>query len=97
MNGNNPHAPYWLHSTLNFTYNGNDVWGTIMEFGNGFVMMITKDGYLKYSWDKITPIVLYDCAVRDLINLYQRHKDERFKYLYDYFGPEIERYPWKED
>ena len=31
MNGTNPYYPYWLSDTLNFTYNGKDVWATIMN------------------------------------------------------------------
>lgn len=37
MNGINPYWPYWLSNTLNFTYHGKEVWGTIMKFGNDFV------------------------------------------------------------
>ena len=96
MNGNNPYWPYWLSNTLNFTYHGKDVWGTIMKFGNGFVTMITKDGYRNYSWDKMTNSILYQCGVSDLIQTYERYKDERFKYLYDFYGT-ADRYPWKMD
>jgi hypothetical protein len=97
MNANNPHWPYWLSNTINFTYNGKDVWGTIMKFGNGFVTLITKDGYRNYSWNKMTPTMLYSCAVSELIKLYQWHNDDRFKYLYDHYGPYVQPYPWKED
>jgi hypothetical protein len=97
MNGNNPYWPYWLSNTLNFTYNGKEVWGTIMKFGNGFVTMITKDGYRNYTWSKITNSILYQCAVRELIKNYQYHNDEKFKYLYDFYGPYVQPYPWKED
>jgi hypothetical protein len=96
MNGNNPYAPYWLGNTLHFTYNDKEVWGTIMKFGNSFVTMITKDGYRNYSWNKIVNSIIYQCAVGELIKLYEYHRDERFKYLYDFYGSAI-RYPWKED
>ena len=97
MNGNNPYWPYWLSDTLNFTYNGKDVWGTIMKFGNGFVTLITKDGHRNYRWEKMNPIVTYQCAVSELIKAYQYHGDEKFKYLYDFYGPYKQPYPWKED
>ena len=97
MNGNNPYWPYWLSDTLNFTYNGKNVWGTIMKFGNGFVTMITKDGHRNYRWEKMTPIVTYQCAVSELIKAYQYHGNETFKYLYDFYGPYQQPYPWKED
>ena len=96
MNGNNPYAPYWLGNSLHFTYNDKEVWGTIMGFGNGFVTMITNKGYRNYSWNKVVNPVLYRCSVLELVKLYEYHKDERFKYLYDLFGSAI-RYPWKED
>jgi len=97
MNGNNPYWPYWLGNTLHFTYNGKDVWGTIMKFGNGFVTMITKNGYRNYSWSKISNSILYQCAVNELIKFYQWHGDDRFKYLYDFYGPYEQPYPWKMD
>ena len=97
MNGNNPYRPYWLSNTLHFTYNGKEVWGTIMKFGNGFVTMITKNGYRNYSWDKISNSILYQCGVNELIKMYQWNKDERFKYLYDFYGPYEQPYPWKMD
>ena len=97
MNGNNPYSPYWLGNTLNFTYHGKDVWGTIMKFGNGFVTLITKDGHRNYRWEKMNPIVTYQCAVSELIKAYQWHGDETFKYLYDFYGPYVQPYPWKED
>lgn len=97
MNGNNPYSPYWLGNTLNFTYNDKEVWGTIMKFGNGFVTLITKDGYRNYRWEKMSPVLLYQCGVHELIKLYQRHKDECFKYLYDFYGPYEQPYPWKMD
>jgi hypothetical protein len=97
MNGNNPFWPYWLGNTLNFTYNGKEVWGTIRKFGNGFVTMITKDGHRNYRWEKMSPIVLYQCAIAELIKGYQWRGDERFKYLYDFYGPYEQPYPWKMD
>ena len=97
MNGNNPYWPYWLSNTLHFTYNGKDVWGTIMKFGNGFVTLITKDGHRNYTWEKMSPVILYQCAVHELIKMYQWNKDERFKYLYDFYGPYDQPYPWKMD
>lgn len=97
MSGENPYWPYWLSNTLNFTYHGKNVWGTIMRFGNGFVTMITKDGYRNYCWNKMGPIILYQCAVQELIKNYQYHNDQNFKYLYDFYGPYVQPYPWKED
>ena len=96
MNGNNPYWPYWVSNTLNFTYNGKEVWGTILKFGNGFVTMITKDGHRNYRWEKMSPIVLYQGAVGEFIKKYEYYRDERFKYLYDFYGSSY-RYPWKED
>lgn len=97
MVGNNPYWPYWLSNTLNFTYHGKEVWGTIMKFGNGFVTMITKDGYRNYRWDKIVNSILYQGCVSEFIKKYQYYSDERFKYLYDFYGPYEQPYPWKED
>jgi hypothetical protein len=94
---NNPYRPYWLSNTLNFTYNGKEVWGTIMKFGNGFVTMITKNGYRNYTWSKITHSILYQGCVTEFVKKYQYHGDERFKYLYDFYGPYVQPYPWKED
>ena len=84
MNGNNPYWPYWLSNTLNFTYNGKDVWGTIMKFGNGFVTLITKDGYRNYSWNKMVVTNLYDCAVRELVTTYFRGNKD-YEYLAKYY------------
>lgn len=97
MNGNNPFWPYWLSDTLNFTYNGKDVWGTIMKFGKDFVTCITKDGYRSYKWNKMSPVMVYQCKVSELIKNYQWYNDQRFKYLYDFYGPYVQPYPWKED
>jgi hypothetical protein len=36
---------YAIQNTVHFTYNDKEVWGTIMKFGNGFVTMITNNGY----------------------------------------------------
>lgn len=96
MNGNNPYWPYWLSSTLNFTYNGKEVWGTIIKFGDGFVTMITKDGYRNYTWSKIVNSVLYGPGVSEFIKKYEYYRDERFKYLFDFYGSSY-RYPWKMD
>lgn len=93
----NPYWPWQLSDTVNFTYNGKEVWDTIMKFGNGFVTMITEKGYRNYSWNKLTPIVVYQCAVSELIKLYQWDNDQRFKYLYDFYGPYEQTYPWKMD
>ena len=86
MSGNNPYWPYWLGETMNFTYNGKEVWGTILKFGKDFVTCITKDGYRSYKWNKILPIATYQCKVSDLIRLYEYYRDERFEYLYKYYG-----------
>ena len=93
----NPYWPYWLSNTVNFTYNGKDVWGTIIKFGKDSVTCITKDGYRSYKWNKMSPTLLYQCAVSELIKNYQYHGDTRFKYLHDFYGPYIQPYPWKED
>lgn len=87
---------YAIQNTVHFTYNDKEVWGTIMGFGNGFVTMITNKGYRNYSWNKVVNPILYRCCVLELVKLYEFHRDERFKYLYDLFGSAI-RYPWKED
>lgn len=97
MNGTNPYYPYWLSDTLNFTYNGKDVWATIMKFGKDFVTCITKDGYRSYKWDKMSTPTVYHCKVSELIKNYQYHGDTKFKYLYDFYGPYEQPYPWKED
>ena len=67
-----------------------------MKFGNGFVTLITKDGHRNYRWEKMSPVILYQCAVSELIKFYQWHGDDRFKYLYDFYGPYEQPYPWKE-
>jgi hypothetical protein len=41
--------------------------------------------------------VLYQCAIAELIKGYQWRGDERFKYLYDFYGPYEQPYPWKMD
>jgi hypothetical protein len=87
---------YAIQDTVHFAYNDKEVWGTIMGFGNGFVTMITNKGYRNYSWNKVVNPVLYRCSVLELVKLYEYHRDERFKYLYDLFGSAI-RYSWKED
>lgn len=97
MNGNNPHWPFWLSNTLNFTYNGKDVWGTILKFGNGFMTMITKDGYRNYSYSKIISVMLYQCKVNDLIQMYQHYGDNRFEYLYKHYGEYRPSVEWSQD
>ena len=67
MNGNNPYYPYWVSNTLNFTYNGKNVWATILKFGKDWITCITKDGYRSYKWSKMTPPTLYQCRVSDVI------------------------------
>lgn len=88
---------YSLSNTLNFTYNDKEVWGTIIEFGNDWVKMITQNGFRTYHWDKMTSPVVYQCKVSELIKSYQYHGDSRFEYLYNYYGPYVPPYPWKED
>ena len=97
MNGNNPYWPYWLSNTLNFTYNGKDVWATILKFGKDYITCITKDGYRSYKWNKMSPPVLYQCRVSDLIQSYQYYGDSKFEYLYKYYGPYTPTVQWKED
>ena len=87
---------YSVQNTVHFTYHDKEVWGTIMKLGDGFVTMITKDGYRNYSWHKMVNPVTYSCSVLEMVKLYEYHRDERFKYLYDLFGSAI-RYPWKQD
>lgn len=88
---------YNLCETLNFTYNGKDVWATIVKFGKDFVTCITKDGYRSYKWNKMSPTVVYGCRVSDLIQMYEYYKDNRFEYLYRYYGPSTPTVRWKED
>jgi hypothetical protein len=83
----NPYWPYYLGNTINFTYNGKEVWATILKFGKDFVTCITNDGYRTYSWNKMSVPVLYECKVSELIKAFQYHGDTRFKYLHDYYGP----------
>lgn len=97
MNSNNPYSPYWLSDTLNFTYNGKNIWGTIMKFGKDFVTCITKDGYRSYKWAKMSTPVVYGCKVSELIKQYQWYGDSKFKYLYDFYGPYVQSWPWRED
>ena len=97
MSGNNPYWPYWVSNTLNFTYNGKDVWATILKFGKDYITCITKDGYRSYKWNKMSLTVLYQCRVSDLIQSYQHYGDNRFEYLYKYYGPYAPTIQWKED
>ncbi len=97
MTGINPYAPYWLSNTLNFTYDGEELWGTIMAFGDGFVKLVTKQGLKDYEWDKMVNTIVYQCRVDEFRKKYHYHGDERFKYLEDYYGPYVEPYPWKQD
>ena len=87
----------YLTNTLHFTYNDKDVWATILKFGKDFVTCITKDGFRSYKWDKMSIPTVYACSVTELIKNYQWHGDIKFKYLYDYYGPYEQPYPWKED
>jgi hypothetical protein len=41
--------------------------------------------------------VVYQCAVSELIKRFQWYNDVTFKYLYDFYGPYIQPYPWKMD
>jgi hypothetical protein len=94
----NPYWPYYLSNTVEFTYHGKKVLGTIMRFGNGFWHLLTKDGYRNYRWDRIDGVtMLYQCSVSELIKMYQYHGDQRYKYLHDHYGPYVPPYPWKED
>jgi hypothetical protein len=97
MNGNNPYWPYWVSNTLNFTYNGKNVWGTILKFGKDYITCITKDGYRSYKWNKMSPPCLYQCGVSDLIVEYERSNNMDFEYLYKYYGPSRPTVQWKED
>ena len=80
----NPYWPYWLTSTVHFIYNGKNVIGTILKFGNGCVTMITKDGYRNYSWNKMVVTNLCGCAVRELVNSYF-HGNKDYEYLARYY------------
>lgn len=93
----NPYAPYYLCDTLNFTYEGEELWGTILGFGENCFKLVTKQGVKDYQYNKITNAVTYHCKVTELIKNYQYHNDMRFKYLHDYYGPYVPSYPWKED
>jgi len=93
----NPYSPFWLSNTINFTYDGEDLWGTILDFGDGCFKLVTKQGVKEYYHDKITNLVLYQCRVDEFRKDYAYRNDERFKYLNDYYGPYVEPYPWKED
>lgn len=85
----NPHWPYHLTDTVNFTYNGKNVIGTILKFGDGYFTMITKNGRQNYYWDKMKVINLYQCAVRELIRLYEVFGQKEYKYLADYYGRKL--------
>ena len=94
----NTHSPFCLSNTIEFLYHGKMVLGTILKFGNGFVHLITKDGYKNYRWDRITgSVMLYQGCVSELRKAYQYRGDQRYKYLHDHYGPYVEPYPWKED
>lgn len=80
----NPYWPYWLTNTVHFIYNGKNVIGTILKFGNGYVTMITKDGYRNYSWNKMTVTNLCGCAVRELATSYLRGNKD-YEYLARYY------------
>lgn len=94
---NNPYWPYWVSNTLNFTYNGKDVWATILKFGKDYITCITKDGYRSYKWNKMNPIVMYQCKISDLIRLYERCDDSRFEYLHQHYGSSKPTVQWKMD
>lgn len=82
----NPYWPYWLTNTVHFVYNNKNVIGTILKFGNGYVTMITKDGYRNYNWNKMVVTRLYECSVRDLAMAYTREKNEDYAYLAKHYG-----------
>jgi hypothetical protein len=87
-----------LSTTINFDYDGENLWGTVIGYGeNNSLKMITKNGMGIYPVSDMDIKVFYECAVREFIKRYQYHNDENFKYLYDYYGPYVEPYPWKED
>lgn len=93
----NPYWPYWVSDTLNFTYEGENVWGTILGFGDGFVTMITKNGRIDFEWNKMMPTCLYQCRIDDLIMNYERHGNMDFEYLYNYYGPSKPTVQWSMD
>jgi hypothetical protein len=97
MNGNNPYWPYYLSDTLNFTYNGKNVWGTILKFGKDWITCITKDGYRNYKWNKMSPAVVYQCRISDLIVQFERYGDANFEYLYKHYGPSTPSVQWTMD
>ena len=97
MNGNNPYWPYYIGNTLNFTYNDKNVWATIVRFGKDCITCITKDGYRTYKWNKMSPPLLYQCAVNELIRLYQHYDNKDFEYLYKHYGPWKPSVQWTED
>lgn len=93
----NPYSPYWMGDTMNFTYNGKSVWGTIRKFGKDFVTCITKDGHRSYKWNKMSPVLHYHCRVDDLIMHYERYGNMDFEYLYRFYGPSKPTTQWKMD
>jgi hypothetical protein len=93
----NPYYPYWIGNTLNFTYDGKNVWATIIKFGKDFITCITKDGYRSYKWNKMTTPLLYQCSINNLIQLYQQCGNKDFEYLYNYYGPYKPTVQWKQD
>ena len=97
MNGNNPYSPFWLGETINFDYNGKNVWGTIRKFGKDYVTCLTKDGHRSYKWNKMSPVKIYQCRVDDLIMHYERYGNMDFEYLYRFYGPSKPTVQWKED
>lgn len=82
----NPYWPYRLTNTVHFAYNGKDVWGTIMRFGNGFVTMLTKNGHRNYTWKKMEVIHHTRRCVKNLALEYAQHGTDHFKYLFDHYG-----------
>lgn len=78
----NPYHPYYLCDTLHFTYNGKNVWGTIVKFGKDYFTCLTKDGYRNYKFNKMVVLTLCQCRISDLIMDYKRSGNMNFEYLY---------------
>jgi hypothetical protein len=87
-----------LSTTINFDYKGENLWGTVLGYGeNNSLRMVTKHGIDIYPVSDMDMKAFYECSAKEFIKRYQYHGDENFKYLYDYYGPYVEPYPWKED
>lgn len=87
-----------ISSTINFDYDGENLWGTVLGYGeNNSLRLVTKKGSHYYPVDKMDIKEYYECRVDEFIKKYQHHNNNNFKYLYDFYGPYKPVSKWKED